>query len=59
MASEDLKADNKEAGYQGVGNYALYDQYTALKWVKKYIVGFGGDPEQITAIGQSSGASKC
>ncbi|RSL89379.1 hypothetical protein CEP52_014920 [Fusarium oligoseptatum] len=57
MASEDLKADNREAGFQGVGNYALYDQYTALKWVKKYIAGFGGDPEQITAIGQSSGAS--
>ncbi|RSL53249.1 hypothetical protein CEP54_010502 [Fusarium duplospermum] len=57
MASEDLKADNREAGYQGVGNYALYDQYTALKWVKKYISGFGGDPDQITAIGQSSGAS--
>lgn len=58
MASEDIKADNEANGFKGVGNYGIYDQYTALKWIKQYITGFGGDPDRITAWGESSGASK-
>lgn len=38
------------------GNAALQDVVLALEWVKKNIAHFGGDPDQITAVGQSAGA---
>lgn len=36
-------------------NNALRDQRIALQWVKRNIQGFGGDPDNITVIGQSVG----
>lgn len=44
----------EEAGY--TGNYGLYDQLTAIQWVKHNIAAFGGDPDNITIMGQSAGA---
>ncbi|KAG8689576.1 hypothetical protein FRC08_010881, partial [Ceratobasidium sp. 394] len=38
-------------------NAALHDQRMALKFIQKHIRAFGGDPEQVTIMGQSAGAT--
>lgn len=39
-----------------VGNYGLFDQFTAIKWIRDNISAFGGDTQKLTVLGQSAGA---
>lgn len=45
------------SGQDVTSNLGLYDQRVAFDWVQKYIGLFGGDPDQVTIIGESAGAA--
>lgn len=52
----DLSAYGEE--YKNSGNLGMMDNVKALEWVNKNIANFGGDPENVTILGQSGGGGK-
>lgn len=46
----------RDAEANNAANLGLHDMIAAFKWVKEHIGSFGGDPERVTAFGDSAGA---
>lgn len=52
LAHPELSAENEQ---HVSGNYGLLDQIAALRWVRRNIGHFGGNPDNVTVFGESSG----
>ncbi|EXJ76404.1 uncharacterized protein A1O5_00912 [Cladophialophora psammophila CBS 110553] len=53
LTSQELR----EAGYES--NNGIRDQRIAFEWIRTHAPGFGGDPGNVTVVGESAGAISC